>query len=124
MPKADRRQRIGRRGEELAAGKLVGMGCEILARNYRCPHGEVDIICQDDLTLAFVEVRARTGNDYGSPEESVTLAKQARLANVAAYYLQEHGIGAADWRIDLVAVEFEPGGSVRRVEWIKNAVTE
>lgn len=124
MPKANRRQRTGRRGEELAVAKLAALGCQIVTRNYRCPYGEVDIICQDGSALAFVEVRARTGDDYGSPEESMTPAKQARLANVAAHYLQENEMEASDWRIDLVAIELDSDGSVRRVEWIKNAVTE
>lgn len=124
MPKANRRQSTGRRGEELAVAKLIALGCEIVARNYRCPYGEVDIICKDGSALAFVEVRTRTGDDYGSPEESVTPSKQARLASVAMHYLQEHEMEASDWRIDLVGIELDSDGSVQRVEWMKNAVTE
>ena len=59
--------RLGKRGEELAEGYLRAAGCGILATNYRCPWGEIDLIAQDGEELAFVEVRTRRGSAFGTP---------------------------------------------------------
>jgi len=120
----DRRQTLGRLGEELAAQHLQRQGYVILKRNYRCQYGEVDIIAQDGQRTAFVEVRTRTGSAFGTPEESVTLRKQERLATVARSYLEEKELGEIDWGIDVVAVEFRPDGVLQRIELIRNAVRE
>jgi len=120
----DARRAFGQLGEELAVRHLQHLGYIILERNYRCSSGEVDIIAQDQGRLAFVEVRARRGAAFGTPEESVTPAKQARLATVARNYLQEKGYTDVDWGIDVVALHFTSWGAMRRIEVIRNAVTE
>ena len=117
------RRKLGRRGEDLAAAHLEEWGYVVRERNWRCQAGEIDIVAEDGGCLVFVEVRTRRGQEYGSPEESVTPAKQARLAEVAQTYLQEHSWDG-DWRIDVVAVEMASGGKLLRVELIKNAVTD
>jgi len=122
MPNA--RRALGQLGEELAAQHLQRQGYVIVERNYRCPRGEVDIIARDGERLAFVEVRARRGTAFGTPKESITPKKQARLATVARNYLQEKGYVDADWGIDVVAVQFTPGGVLQRIELIRNAVME
>ena len=116
------RKKLGQRGEELAAAYLEKRSCVVRERNWRCPVGEVDIVAEDGGCLVFVEVRTRRGREYGTPEESVTSAKQAKLVEVAQTYLQEHS-WEGDWRIDVVAVEMTSGGKLLRVELIKNAVT-
>ncbi len=103
---------------------LQQLGYTILQRNYRCQYGEVDIIAQDEGRVAFVEVRARRGTAFGTPEESVTPGKQERLASVARCYLQEEGYDDVDWGIDVVAVQLTSGGVLRRIELIRNAVIE
>jgi putative endonuclease len=117
------RKRLGQRGEGLAAAHLEERGYVVRERNWRCPVGEMDIVAEESDCLVFVEVRTRRGRKYGTPEESVTPAKQAKLVEVAQTYLQEHGWDG-DWRIDVVAVEMTPGGKLLRVELIKNAVTD
>jgi len=117
------RRKLGQRGEDLAAAQLEERGYIVRERNWRCPAGEMDIVAEDGGCLVFVEVRTRRGRKYGTPEESVTLAKQAKLVEVAQTYLQEHGWDG-DWRIDVVAVEMTSGGKLLRVELIKNAVTD
>lgn len=114
---------LGRRGEEMAAAHLEGAGYRIVARNYRCPLGEVDLVAKEGGCLVFVEVRTRRGDLWGTPEESVTRAKQARLVRVAEYYLAAHEAGDADWRIDVVAVDVDARGHVRRLEVIRDAVS-
>lgn len=118
------RRALGQLGEDLAAQHLQRLGYVILERNYRCPSGEIDIIARDQERLAFVEVRARRGTAYGTPEESVTPRKQARLAAVARHYLQEKGCEDVDWGIDVVSVEFTSRGVLQRIECLRNAVIE
>jgi len=117
------RKRLGQRGEELAAAHLEERGYVVRERNWRCPVGEVDIVAEEGGCLVFVEVRTRRGRKYGTPEESVTPAKQAKLVELAQTYLQEHSWDG-DWRIDVVAVEMTSDGKLLRVELIKNAVTD
>jgi putative endonuclease len=120
----DARRALGQRGEDLAVRHLQQLGYQIVERNYRCSRGEMDIIARDGERLAFVEVRARSSAAFGTPEESVTPRKQARLAAVARNYLQQMGSEDVDWGIDVVAIEFTPRGDLQRIALIRNAVTE
>ncbi len=117
----DARRKLGQRGEDLAVAQLCNQGYVICERNYRCPRGEIDLVARDGDCLVFVEVRTRRGREYGSPEESIIPAKQAKLIELAQTYVQEHH-WAGDWRIDVVAVEMSRAGQVLRVEVIQNAV--
>ncbi|HIP88010.1 MAG TPA: YraN family protein [Anaerolineales bacterium] len=110
---------LGRRGETLAAQELARQGYEIVARNWRCEAGEVDIVARRDGVWHFVEVRTRRGDGFGTPEESLTLAKQARMVAVAEYYLAAHDLKDVDWRVDLMAVEMDRAGRLVRVEMVE-----
>lgn len=114
------RGRLGTLGERAAEAYLASLGYTILARNYRCLWGEIDLVARDGDTLVFVEVRARRSRSYGIPEESVTVAKVRRLIATAETYLQEHDLEISQWRIDLVAVEH--AGGQRHVRHIPNAI--
>lgn len=120
---SDGRKTTGSRGEAQAAEYLLGLGYTILQTNWRCRRGEIDIIAQDGATLVFVEVRTRSSANLGSPEESVTIAKQRRLAELAQIYLhyrETAGKSMPDaWRIDVIAIRT---GSVRRLNHLINAV--
>ncbi len=80
----------GRWAEQLAADTLAGDGLEILARNYQCRWGEIDLVMRDADTTVFVEVRYRTSVEYGSAAESVSRRKQMRLLSTAEHFLQRH----------------------------------
>ena len=96
-------QRIGKWGEDAVVAYLTGRGYEIIARNARTPYGEIDIIAkQSDITI-FVEVKARTSNKMGLPEESVNLRKQAHMLACAEHYAAENAID--HWQIDVISVE-------------------
>lgn len=131
-PKAEeRRQKLGHLGERIAQRHLKGLGYAIRETNYRSLWGEIDIVAQKDDCLVFVEVRCRTSIPerqpalaYGSPEESLTAAKGARLVETGQTYMQTHAGLPEQWRIDLVAVEVTPAGRLRRLEVIENAVCE
>jgi len=118
------RQALGQAGEELAARHLAEQGYRIVERNYRCAVGELDIVAREGERWAFVEVRTRRGRSHGTPEESITPAKQRKLIEVASTYLQEKGLRDVDWRIDVVAIEHNADGRPPRVNLIRGAVGE
>jgi putative endonuclease len=113
---------LGQLGEDAAADYLQRQGYLILARNWRCSAGEIDVVAQDGQTVVFVEVRARRGDRFGTPEESITPEKQARLLEVAQTYLQEACLVDQDWRIDVVAIEMDRRGRIKRLNLIRNAI--
>lgn len=95
---------LGRYGEELAAIHLVGDGLRLLARNWRCAQGELDIVAADGATLVVCEVKTRTSDRFGRPVEAVTPAKAARLRRLAAAWLAAAGGGYETVRFDVVGV--------------------
>ena len=116
-----RRQKLGRRGEQLAAQALAARGITIVARNWRCAAGEIDIVARDGDTLVVVEVRTRRGEAYGTPEESMIPRKRAKLVELGETYVQETDWDGP-WRIDVVAVQLNRHGQVERLEVIEDAV--
>ncbi len=120
--KGDDRRGLGYYGEDLAARHLADRGYTILARNWRCAHGELDLVARDGDCLVLVEVRTRRGRALGTPEESITPAKQARLVDLAWAYVQEQD-WVGDWRIDVVAIEMDRRGRLLRMEHYENAVS-
>jgi putative endonuclease len=78
---------IGKVAEDAAAAYLARQGLRLVARNWRCKGGEIDLIMQDGQTLVFVEVRARSNPNFGGAAASITAAKQARLVHAAQLYL-------------------------------------
>lgn len=86
MSKLNTRQ-LGSTWEKKAADYLVQNGCSIIAANYRCRFGEIDIIMRDEDEICFVEVKYRTSEQYGSSVEAVNSRKQQRIRNAAEYYL-------------------------------------
>lgn len=76
-------------GESLAAEYLIGKGYEILERNYRYGHGEVDLIARKGIWLIFVEVKTRSTKAFGFPEEFVDKAKEESVFKVAEWYIEK-----------------------------------
>ena len=116
------RQGLGRRGEELARRRLESLGYVIVGKNHRTKQGEIDLVAKHEGTLVFVEVRTKRGVSFGSPEESITPSKRAHLIASAQEYMDHEGLPECDWRIDLVAVEMDSAGRLRRIEVVENAV--
>lgn len=116
------RKQIGILGEKLALEHLRKRGYRILETNFRCREGEIDIIAQDKDYLVFVEVRTRRGSSFGTPEESVTVAKKEKLTSLAFAYLQTHRKSSSLWRFDVVAVELNQEGQISRIELIQDAI--
>ncbi len=99
-------QALGRYGEDLAAEHLLAAGMVLLARNWRCPQGEIDLVARDvDGTVVFVEVKTRAGTGFGEPAEAVGRLKARRLRMLACRWLLENRQGAAvDLRFDVVGI--------------------
>jgi putative endonuclease len=119
-PMTTRRQAIGAYGERCAVRHLIGAGLRVIGRNWRCPEGEIDVIAWDGDTLAFCEVKTRSGGTFGTPAEAVVPTKARRLRRLAGRWLAETGTTAAELRFDVVSVHLVAAGRAR-VEHLKNA---
>lgn len=124
---ADQRRTTGRQGELLAAEYLRQRGYGIIAANWRCRLGELDLVAHDGVTLVFVEVRTRRSAVVGLAEESVTPAKRRRLIALAMTYLQDLEAEArpwpGPWRIDVVAIRIDHRGR-SHINHLQHAVEE
>ncbi len=98
------RKELGRCGEAEAAAFLRAAGLQVLVSNYRCPLGEIDLICQEGEWLVFVEVKTRQGSHYGLPREAVDGRKQVQLVRCAQYFLNFRGWWGRPCRFDVVSV--------------------
>ncbi|NLZ38117.1 MAG: YraN family protein [Firmicutes bacterium] len=110
-------RKIGLRGEDIAVSHLKDNGYKILARNWRCERGELDIVAKDGEILVFVEVKTRRTDRHGTPAEAVDIRKQERLRLLALYYIHQTGTTAPAYRFDVVAVEAQ----TEKVTLYKNA---
>jgi putative endonuclease len=99
-------------------------GYRVVARNWRCPYGEIDVIAEDGSELVFVEVKFRRGIRLGSPEEAITPAKRHKLLLAAQTYLADRSLEQRPYRFDVVAIELGPGGQVSAVRLHRRAVAE
>lgn len=106
---------LGRRGERLAERHLLARGYRLIERNWRCRHGEIDLVVRDGDALVFVEVKTRTGLGFGHPFEAITPAKLARLRRLAVEWCTAHPSERGRIRIDAVAV-LAPRGATERIE--------
>jgi putative endonuclease len=103
------KQQKGKQGEDLAAALLERKGYSILERNYRFDRGEIDLVANEGGELVFIEVKARHGSRFGSPEEAITPAKEEQLKKVAEGYLAKRGLTSQACRFDIVSITFEGG---------------
>lgn len=102
---------VGRFGEDVAERYVREQGWEVLARNWRCPHGELDLVAVDGDELTAVEVKTRRSHAYGAPEEAVTAEKLARLRRLTGAWLASQGRSFAGVRIDVIAVTIPRAGA-------------
>jgi putative endonuclease len=98
------KQRLGAVGEERAVAWYLARGYTLLARNWRCRDGEIDLVVTGHGLVVFCEVKTRTSERYGLPAEAVTPAKQQRLRGLAVRFLQESPQPATGLRFDVASV--------------------
>lgn len=111
---------LGQYGERVAARHLVDAGLTIVATNWRCPDGEIDIVARDRDVVVICEVKTRRTAAFGTPAEAVTRTKADRLRRLAMLWLREHPAGGADIRFDVVSVLL-PRSGAPAVEHLRGA---
>lgn len=116
------KQLLGRWGEKYAADFIREQGLTILEANARTAYGELDIVALDRDQIVFIEVKTRSKDTLGRPEEAVQPRKIGHLLNAAEAYIQEHEDLPDNWRIDVVAIVRGMNGGKNQIEWFKNAV--
>lgn len=109
----------GSAAEAIAVSLLGDAGLKVIARNYSCRHGEIDIIARDGGTLVFVEVRSRASDAYGGAAASITAAKRERLLKTARHYLATLR-SVPPCRFDAVLITARPP----RSEWLRDVIAE
>lgn len=100
----DPRRAFGAAGEDMAAAWYEAEGYRVLARNWRCRDGELDLVVARPDVLVFCEVKTRRSDAYGGPAAAVTHAKQRRIRGLALRWLREHEVRAPALRFDVVAI--------------------
>jgi putative endonuclease len=115
------RRELGQRGEQLAAAYLQRNGYTIVTTNWRCAHGELDIVARKDHVLVFIEVRTRRASSTEEALESVKPHKQIRLQQLAYAYLSANNLPDAAWRVDIIAVALPYRGQPV-IEHVENAL--
>lgn len=122
----NRRQSLGKWGEEKAAEYLLEAGFQILDRNARTPFGEIDLIARQELDdsqeIVMVEVKTRSSSRFGFPEEAVSRQKREHLKNSAEAYMVQHPELGVHWRVDVIAIQ-KPANEVEpEIQHFVNAV--
>ena len=95
---------IGPRGEAAAAAYIERIGMHIVDRNWRNSRGELDIVATEGDTLVIIEVKTRTTDSAGTPEEAVSSAKQRRLVRLADAYIAAAGVAPCPVRFDVISI--------------------
>lgn len=95
---------LGKRGERAARAFLLRQGFDVIATNWTCPAGEVDIIAGDEASLHFVEVKTRAGTGKGFPEEAVDADKRARYERIAEFFLRDYGKTDISVHFDVIGI--------------------
>ena len=108
-------QGLVRWGEDLAAFHLERRGLELLDRNWRCEHGEIDIVAREGDCLVVCEVKTRRGMAHGGPVHAISWAKRLRLRRLAAAWLAAHDRPFAGVRIDVIGIIRPPSGPAELV---------
>ena len=132
----DKRLALGRWGEQLAGEFLADRGYQIIERNARTPYGEIDIVAlqaeekekdfkgiKDSFkpVVVFVEVKTRTTGLFGPPEVSINARKREHIISSSLAYLQEHPEFVGDWRVDVIAIQCDPGDKPPQITHFENA---
>ncbi|MEG1779056.1 MAG: YraN family protein [Oscillospiraceae bacterium] len=117
----------GKLGEDYASQRLIQDGWKIIARNYRSPYGEIDIIAEKADTIAFIEVKTRASNYMYRPAQAVTPLKQLKILNTAEYYLSQHDdYMKCQMQLDVIeiVVQLKNGFKVTEYNHIQQAFTD
>ena len=110
---------LGKFGEKIAEKYLKNKGYGIIAKNFYSREGEIDLICQKNGIVFFIEVKTRTNQNFGWPEEAVTDQKLEKIAAAAEKYLTENKING-EWQIDIISVIIDQGLKKAKIKHFQN----
>jgi len=112
---------LGKKGEELALSYLKSKKFKIIEKNLRNRFGEIDIICEHQNSIIFIEVKTRRSNKYGCPEEAITINKQRKIIMNALSYLTRYHLGKKNSRFDVLVVSISDNCTIKNIKHIENA---
>lgn len=115
------RRWFGSRSERAAARFLKGLGCKVLAKNFTCLLGELDLVVLDKDCIVFVEVRSTEGRDALAPALSVNVAKQKRLTRLAQFFLLKKRLQGRPARFDVLTLQWPQGQKEPVIQHFRNA---
>ncbi len=115
----DTHLKVGRVGEEKAIEMLIEKGYEIVEKNKKNDYGEIDIIVMDGKEVVFIEVRSRTGEKFGSPEETIRKRKKDKIKKNAQAYMSFKNLKNR-YRVDVVCIVFNQNMDIKRMDHYKN----
>jgi putative endonuclease len=110
---------LGKKSECVAEEFLRRLGYRVVSRNYQCPLGELDLVAVHKRVIVFIEVRSRSGSQFGSPLETVGFRKQQQVARVALHFLSQKRLHGRDARFDVVGVTWDRGSP--HIEHVQHA---
>ena len=110
---------LGRAGEEIAREYLENLGYQILEKNYRCKHGEIDLIAKKDNVVIFIEVKTRKSTSYGDPEESINSLKIKKIRSSANHFICFKNLYDFDISFEVISIKLHSGKYF--IKHIKNA---
>ena len=117
------RKSLGALGEEKAAEYLQGKGYRIVARHFTHRIGEIDIVAAKGGSIIFVEVKTRTNNRFGAPEESIGWSKQEKLRRTANVYMLQHKLYDTPYQIDSLAVMYDLMRKETTIRHLENVIS-
>ena len=117
-----RKKALGKFGEDLAVQRLEANGYRILDRNWHVREGEIDIIAEIEGEIVFVEVKTRTSDLFGGPEEAITQNKQKRIIRASLAYLQEVDMLDKNWRVDFIGILCNSKNEVIDLQHFENII--
>jgi putative endonuclease len=113
------RLQLGELGEKLALKRIKRLGYKLVAKNYRCPLGEIDLIAKDGDCLVFIEIKTRRNSSTGNAKEALQQRKRRQISRVALYYMKANGCYDIEARFDVIAVNIR--GGKEEIELIQDA---
>lgn len=123
MAPVDPRRAVGNRGEDLALRFLEGLGYTLVARNWRCRAGELDLVVREQDCLVFVEVKTRLGEAAGRAQMAHSRAQSRRMLNAGEWFVGTHPeFEDLTWRCDLIAITFGRSNERPVIEHFINAI--
>lgn len=117
------KKELGNFGEDLAVKYLIRNGYKIVGRKFRTKLGEIDVIAKDKSKneIVFIEVKTRTSDKYGQPEEAVGFFKQQKLVKAIYYYINTYNLDE-DFRVDVIGIKIDFARRIARLKHFKNAL--